>query len=124
MRKIKLLFLLILVTSMATAKEYHVAKNGDNRNSGTSESPFLSIQAAANVAQPGDIITVHEGIYRERITPPRGGESETKRIVYQVAEGEKVEVKDLLILKRHYIITDFRKILHQVKVSYFNHIVY
>ena len=93
MRKIKLLFLLILVTFMATAKEYHVAKNGDNRNSGTSELPFLSIQAAANVAQPGDIITVHKGIYRERITPPRGGESETKRIVYQAAEGEKVEVK-------------------------------
>ncbi len=99
MRKIKLLFLLILVTFMATAKEYHVAKNGDNRNSGTSELPFLSIQAAANVAQPGDIITVHKGIYRERITPPRGGESETKRIVYQAAEGEKVEVKGSEIIK-------------------------
>ncbi len=78
---------------MVTAREYHVAKNGDDRNKGTFESPFLSIQAAANVANPGDIITVHEGIYRERITPPRGGESETKRIIYRAAEGERVEIK-------------------------------
>ena len=84
---------------MVTAREYHVAKNGDDRNKGTFESPFLSIQAAANVANPGDIITVHEGIYRERITPPRGGESETKRIIYQAAKGEKVEIKGSEIIK-------------------------
>ncbi len=94
MRKVNFcLLILMVVTSMVTAREYHVAKNGDDRNKGTFESPFLSIQAAANVANPGDIITVHEGIYRERITPPRGGESETKRIIYRAAEGERVEIK-------------------------------
>jgi alpha-N-arabinofuranosidase len=63
---------------MAIAKEYDVAKNGNDRNKGTLKSPFLSIQAAANVAQPGDIITVHEGIYREWITPPAVGSRKRK----------------------------------------------
>ena len=41
--------------------------------------------------KPGDIITVHEGIYREQIIPIRGGESDTKRIIYQAATGAKNE---------------------------------
>jgi hypothetical protein len=45
------------------------------------------------MAQPGDVITVHEGIYREEITPPRGGTSDKKRIVYQAAPGENVEIR-------------------------------
>jgi hypothetical protein len=38
-----------------SAKEYHVAKTGNDNNKGTSESQLLSIQAAADVAQPSDI---------------------------------------------------------------------
>ena len=49
--------------------------------------------------KPGDVITVHEGIYRERINPPRGGESDAKRIVYQAAPGEKVEIKGSEVVK-------------------------
>ena len=52
-----------------------------------------TIQRAADLAQPGDVVTVHEGVYRERISPPRGGEFDAKRIVYQAAAGEKVEIK-------------------------------
>ena len=76
-----------------SAREYHVAKTGNELNEGTLSSPFLTIQAAANIAQPGDMITVHEGIYRERINPPRGGSSGDKRIVYQAAKDEKVVIK-------------------------------
>ena len=32
------------------------------------------------------------GVYRERVNPPRGGESDTKRIVYQAASGEQVVI--------------------------------
>ena len=32
--------------------------------------------AAARLVQPGDVITVHEGVYRERVNPPRGGASD------------------------------------------------
>jgi len=67
------------ITSLA--KEYHVAKTGNDANPGTIEAPLHTIQAAANLAQPGDVITVYAGVYRERITPPKGSESDTKRII-------------------------------------------
>jgi hypothetical protein len=51
-----------------------------------------TISAAAARAQAGHVITVHEGIYRERITPPRGGTSDANRIVYQPAPGERVVI--------------------------------
>ena len=90
--KLRLLFAFVLVTGLLTAKEYHVSKSGSDQNPGTKESPFLTIQKAADVACAGDVITIYEGVYRERITPPRGGESDQKRIVYRAAQGEKVEI--------------------------------
>jgi alpha-N-arabinofuranosidase len=75
------------------AAEFHVALSGRDANPGTEAAPFRTIQHAAGLAQPGDVITVHAGVYRERISPPRGGESDGKRIVYQAALGEKVEIK-------------------------------
>ena len=33
---------------------YHVAKQGDDKNPGTEQSPFLTIQRAAELAGPGD----------------------------------------------------------------------
>jgi len=74
------------------ATEFHVAVGGKNSNTGTSAAPFYTIQHAAGLAQPGDVITVHEGVYRERISPPRGGASDVKRIVYRAAPGEKVVI--------------------------------
>lgn len=84
---------------MGTATEFHVATTGDNANPGTRAAPFRTIQKAANVAQPGDVITVHEGTYRERVTPPRGGESDSQRIVYQAAPGEKVAIKGSEVIR-------------------------
>ena len=92
--------LLLLITGLCVclprglhAVEYHVAKNGNDANPGTQSQPFETITAAAAAAQPGDVITVHEGVYRERIDPPRGGSSDEKRIVYQAAKGETVCVR-------------------------------
>ena len=73
----------------AQATTFYVATNGSDRNRGTEAAPFRTIQHAADRAQPGDVITVHEGFYRERVSPPRGGTSDTKRIVYQAAPGER-----------------------------------
>ena len=75
------------------ATELHVAVTGNDSNPGTKTAPLKTIQRGAELAQPGDVVTVHEGIYRERINPPRGGESDQKRIVYQAAGGAKVEIK-------------------------------
>lgn len=75
------------------ARNFYVAKNGSDNNPGTKELPFLTIQAAANIAQPGNTIIVHEGIYRERVNPLYGGYSDERRIVYQAAPGENVQIK-------------------------------
>lgn len=93
MKRFLLVALIIFLSVTAFAKEIHVAKNGNNDNSGTQDSPLLSVQAAADLAQPGDAIIVHEGVYREQITPPRGGTSNESRIVYRAAEGENVVIK-------------------------------
>jgi alpha-N-arabinofuranosidase len=85
--------LLALMTHAAAASEFHVSVNGNDQNDGSASKPFKTISAAAQAAQPGDVITVHEGTYRERVTPPRGGESDARRIVYQAAAGEKVVIK-------------------------------
>jgi alpha-N-arabinofuranosidase len=45
------------------------------------------------------VITVHEGIYRERIAPPRGGNSDESRIVYRAAPGEHVEITGAEVVK-------------------------
>jgi alpha-N-arabinofuranosidase len=81
------------------AREIHVGPEGDNRNPGTRERPLRTIQQAANVALPGDVITVHEGIYRERVNPLRGGTSDLRRITYQAAPGEKVEILGSEVVK-------------------------
>ncbi len=97
--KIKLLILTLLVSAGISAKEYHVSVNGNDRDNGSASKPFRTISQAARMAMPGDVITVHSGIYREQITPPRGGNSDTERIVYQAAPGEKVEIKGSEIIK-------------------------
>ncbi len=81
------------------AGEFHVAANGKDSSPGTQAEPFRTIQHAAELAQPGDVITVHAGVYRERVNPPRGGESDAKRIIYQAAPGENVEIKGSEVVK-------------------------
>jgi len=72
---------------------FHVAPGGNDAGPGTQAAPLRTIQRAADLAQPGDTITVHRGVYRERISPPRSGRSDEERIVYQAAAGEKVVIK-------------------------------
>ena len=74
----------------ADGRQIYVAVDGRNSNPGTAAAPFRTIQHAADVAEPGDVITVRAGIYRERVNPPRGGTSNSRRIVYQAAPGQKV----------------------------------
>jgi alpha-L-arabinofuranosidase len=75
MKRLIAIFILANATS-GFATEYHV---GSDRS-------FKTISAAAELAQPGDVITVHAGVYRERVNPPRGN------VVYQAAKSEKVVI--------------------------------
>ncbi|MFW6368137.1 MAG: right-handed parallel beta-helix repeat-containing protein [Spirochaetota bacterium] len=69
--------------------EYHVStQTGHDDNAGTRSQPFFTVGRAGAVAVPGDTITIHEGVYRERVNPPRGGDSDQARIVYRSAPGE------------------------------------
>jgi len=94
-----ILFMLLLLSGAIQARDYHVSVKGDDTNKGTAKAPFKTISKAADVAQPGDVVTVHEGTYRERINPLRGGKSDQKRIVYQVTPGEKVVIKGSEVIK-------------------------
>ena len=79
--------------SEVSAREIHVAKTGSDSASGSQASPFLTINKAASIAQPGDTVTVQAGTYREWIKPPRGGTGDGNRITYHAATGEKVLIK-------------------------------
>ncbi len=93
MQRIAALLLLTFFARAASAAEFHVSVTGNDNNDGSAAKPYKTISKAARIAQPGDAITVHEGIYRERVTPPRGGQSDAQRIVYRAATGEKVVIK-------------------------------
>ncbi len=90
---------LALMPAALTAAEFHVSVSGNDAGDGTKTHMLRTISAAARLAQPGDVVTVHEGVYRERVAPPRGGESDTKRIVYQSAPGENVVVTGSEVVK-------------------------
>jgi alpha-N-arabinofuranosidase len=77
---------------VAEAREIVVGKNGSDTGTGDAAHPFLTIQRAADLAIPGDTITVGAGVYRERVDPPRGGTSVNARIVYRAAPGEDVRI--------------------------------
>lgn len=91
--KFKLLAFVLTIAIASSAKEYSVSVNGNDQNEGSASKPFRTINYAAQIAVAGDRITVQAGTYRERIDPARGGESDTKRIIYKAALGEKVEIK-------------------------------
>ena len=56
--------------------ELHVrtsAADGADGPEGSEQRPFTSIDAAAQVAQPGDTVVVHDGVYREWVSPRFSG---------------------------------------------------
>ena len=78
---------------------YHVAKTGNDSNTGGENKPFLTISKAARTARSGDTVIVHEGEYRECVSPVFGGDSTYERITYTAAEGEKAVIKGSEVIK-------------------------
>lgn len=98
--KIAVFCVSLLSLNILFSTEYFVCqKTGNDKNSGAKDSPFKTIQAAANIAKAGDTITVAEGTYRELVNPKHGGKSEIARIVYQGQDGKKVELKGSEVIK-------------------------
>lgn len=76
----------VLAPSAATAREYFVSPVGDDAAEGSSTRPWRTIQRAADVAQPGDVVTIRGGVYREWVKPGNAGREDAP-IVYQAANG-------------------------------------
>jgi hypothetical protein len=84
------------------AKTYYVdqanPKASDN-NPGTEALPLRTINAAAQVLQPGDRVVVAAGVYRERVRPARGGTEPAKMISYEAAAGAEVVLSGSRVLQ-------------------------
>ncbi len=65
--------------------EYYVNQNAALFGEGSKELPFLTINEAAAVAKPGDVVIVLPGIYREHVNPVHSGKK-SERIIYRAAK--------------------------------------
>ena len=77
---------LFLAPCVVVGREYNVATSGDDSNDGSLSHPLRTVQFAATVAAAGDVVTVHAGVYRERVYPPNGG------VTFQAASGDAVTI--------------------------------
>src|SRR4051812_5714365 len=89
------------------AATIYVSSAGDDANPGSLALPFKTINKAAQLAEPGDTVTVRAGIYRERVSPAKGG-TEAKRITYQSYPGE------IVIIKGSEIFTNWKKVSNNI----------
>ena len=64
---------------------YHVSANAPRGGDGSANAPFQTIQAAADIARPGDEVRVQPGLYREYVDPIYAG-TEDARIAYVSTE--------------------------------------
>src|SRR5438034_257177 len=71
---------------------FYVSTTGNDANSGSSGSPWRTIQQAANAAQPGDTIYVYGGTYNEAVTINVSGNSSAGYITFRSYPGQTVIV--------------------------------
>jgi len=75
----------------------HVALNGNDDNPGTADAPWLTIQHAADTAQPGDTVCVGTGSYSEDVTFSLSGTADAA-ITFASAPDETATVQGSLTL--------------------------
>jgi parallel beta-helix repeat protein len=91
------LFLIVLIcltaiSSPLSAKTFYVSNGGSDNNVGSRAEPLKTISKGAQLAYAGDTVYVLAGIYRERVSPSRGGTA-GKPIVYMGEPGKRVYIK-------------------------------
>lgn len=101
-RKITLVFVLALLATQVFGSVYYVAVDGNDKNKGSKEKPFASLNKANSVVAAGDTVWVRGGVYdlndtvyvkRYQMTAgihlTASGESDDKRIYYFAYPGER-----------------------------------
>ena len=71
---------------------YFVATSGNDANPGSRESPFRTVQRAANVATAGQTVLVAGGIYYERNIAIRSLGTPTSPITFRAVPGQRVVI--------------------------------
>ena len=93
--RVPMLFLLaLLVCVSAEAATWHVAQqrsNASDTNPGTAEAPWKTISQAAKKVQPGDLVEIATGVYREHVNIENSG-LPGKPIRFEAAMGARVVV--------------------------------
>jgi len=83
------LLLTLLFSLSSVSQEIYVAKNGNDSNAGTINSPYLTISKAATEAVAGTTVFIREGTYEETLSPSNSGTSGNP-IIFQSYPNEKV----------------------------------
>ena len=78
---------------------YYVRKNVPAGGDGSDKKPFSTIGEAAVAARPGDTVLIGDGVWREWVSPARGGTDDAHRIVYRAAEGAHPVISGAEILE-------------------------
>jgi len=73
MKKLLIVFLVLFIALYSSAITRYVATTGNDSNAGTITAPYKTIQHAADVVNPGDIVIVKDGVYTNTI-PNYGSE--------------------------------------------------
>ncbi|NJD52642.1 MAG: DUF1565 domain-containing protein [Candidatus Methanoperedens sp.] len=76
---------------VSNGPKYYVATNGNDGNSGSSSSPWRTIQHAADMASAGDTVYVMGGTYNEKVTITKSG-SPGNYIIFAAYPGQTVSI--------------------------------
>jgi len=82
----------------------YVSKSGSDLNDGSEAKPFLTVQKAANVVLPGDVVLVGPGTFTELVNLARDA-SPTKPITFR---GNNTELGGFNCRKSDYVLQGFR----------------
>lgn len=70
---IVLIGMFFIKCNLAFASSYYVYTKGNDKNAGTLEKPFCTIQKALDVAKAGDKVYIRKGTYNEQLTVKTSG---------------------------------------------------
>jgi len=81
---------IFLLVAYIYGREYYVSRYGNNMNPGTIELPLLTIQAASDSMEAGDICFIRQGIYHETVIMDDHDGMDGLPIVFSSYENERV----------------------------------